>query len=59
MYNTRVTCGGFVGSRDHVRLWHKADMHWCTANVRFWGQSGHRECNVECLLMTKSGHCAF
>ena len=30
----------------NVRYWHKADIPSCTANVRFWGQSGH------CLLGT-------
>jgi hypothetical protein len=25
-----------------VRYWRKADMAFCTAHVRFWGQSGHQ-----------------
>jgi len=25
-------------------------------NVRFWGQSGHRDERPECLLLTQSGH---
>ena len=25
----------------YVRYWHKADIAWCTAHVRFWGKSGH------------------
>jgi hypothetical protein len=27
--------------RDYVRYWPKADMSWCTAHVRFRGESGH------------------
>jgi hypothetical protein len=27
----------------HVRYWPKADMGFCTAHVRFRGQSGHRK----------------
>jgi hypothetical protein len=27
---------GFVGSRNHVRYWHKTDMPIVAANVRFW-----------------------
>jgi hypothetical protein len=42
MYNTRVTCDGFVGSRDHVRYWPLADISYWAAHVRCWGQSGHR-----------------
>jgi hypothetical protein len=26
-----------------VRSWHKADMLNALTNVRFWGQSGHRQ----------------
>src|SRR6516162_5034287 len=26
------------------------------SNVRFWGQSGHRRGDLQCLLLTQSGH---
>jgi hypothetical protein len=32
----------FEGGSQEVRLWHLADMSYCTANVRFRGQSGRR-----------------
>jgi hypothetical protein len=28
-----------------------------SANVRFWGQSGHGADVLQCLLLTQSGHC--
>ena len=40
----------------NVRYWHLADMGYCTARVRFWGQSGHAVLDRKCLLLTQSGH---
>ena len=40
-----------------VRYRHKADMGWCTAHVRYWGQSGHDGLHRTCPLLTQSGHC--
>ena len=40
----------------NVRYWHKADISFCTANVRFRGQSGHRPVRCTFLLFTYSGH---
>src|SRR5262245_33459919 len=52
-------CPRLVPGRDHaaeaaslqaritvqdVCFWPKADISWCTAHVRFWGQSGHDLC---------------
>ena len=34
----------------------KADMPFCTAHVRYWGQSGHAVLHCKCPLMTQSGH---
>jgi hypothetical protein len=39
----------------HVRYWQK-QMGECTANVRFWEQSGHDFLHRICLLLTQSGH---
>src|SRR5262252_6752434 len=41
---------------SHIRFWPKADKRWCTANVRFWGKSGHAVFRCKCLLLTQSGH---
>jgi hypothetical protein len=38
-----------------VRLWHKADILIAWANVRYWGQSGHRDFIASCLLLTRCG----
>ena len=34
----------------------KADICYCTADVRFRGQSGHDLLRCTCLLLTQSGH---
>jgi|RhiMethySRZTD1v2_1073278.scaffolds.fasta_scaffold267808_2 hypothetical protein len=38
--------------KTNVRFWPLADIRFCTARVRFEGQSGHRECNAK----GQSGH---
>jgi hypothetical protein len=40
-------------NQAHVRLWHKADIPIPPVNVRFWGQSGHRDFRPSCLVLTK------
>jgi hypothetical protein len=40
----------------YVRFWLLAELPFCTANVRFRGQSGHRLLQCKCPLMTQSGH---
>ena len=42
--------------RRDVRYWHKADIAYCTAHVRFRVQSGHDVLHCKCLLLTQSGH---
>jgi hypothetical protein len=42
--------------RRDVRLWHLADMPDVPPNVRFREYSGHRANQLECLLLTPSGH---
>jgi hypothetical protein len=39
-----------------VRYWHLADIGKPAVNVRYWGQSGHREDIRQCLILTQSGH---
>jgi hypothetical protein len=36
----------------NVRCWHKADIQLTPGNVRFWGNSGHRDFRTSCLLLT-------
>jgi hypothetical protein len=40
----------------HITDTHAGHNIMCSANVRFWGQSGHELVHCECLLMTHSGH---
>jgi hypothetical protein len=37
-----------------VRFWHKADITAVLSDVRFWGNSGHRDFRARCLLLTQS-----
>ena len=41
---------------QNVRFWHKADMATVSANVCFWGNSGHRNSATQCPLCAKSRH---
>jgi hypothetical protein len=36
-------------------IWHTADIAMRPADVRFWGNSGHRKFTPPCPLMTQSG----
>ena len=45
----------YPGPRRNFRCWHKADISFCTANVRFRGSSGHHSDEPKCPLMTQSG----
>ena len=38
-----------------VHTWHKTDIVFALRNVRFWGNSGHRQAAIRCLLLTRSG----
>ena len=40
---------------ENVRLWHKADIRRVPVHVRYWGNSGHRDCAAECPVLTQSG----
>jgi hypothetical protein len=43
--------------RLNVSCWHKAEIPPRSIDVRFRGQSGHRNFIVPCPLMTLNGHC--
>jgi hypothetical protein len=40
----------------NVCFWPKADIETAPKDVRFRGNSGHRDVTALCLLMTQSGH---
>src|SRR5215510_15547784 len=48
---------GWCGGSSNVRFWPIADIRYCTAHVRFWGQSGHRSNISQMPAFTQSGHC--
>ena len=57
-------CGSTVSARGHelrlkpgpCPLLAQSGHLFHTANVRFWGQSGHDVLHCKCLLLTQSGH---
>jgi hypothetical protein len=40
--------GGHSFGITYVRYWPKADIGYCTAHVRFRGESGHAGCRKRC-----------
>src|SRR6478752_8693729 len=39
-----------------ARYWPLADIGYCAAHVRYWGESGHAVLHCKCLLLTQSRH---